>query len=731
MSRATPLLLRFPELHRLIPRRKHRRLPYVQQLSAMECGSACLTMVLNYHGKEVRLDEVRDVVGVSRDGSSIAALLQGASHYGLRGRVVKLDLDDLQYLEPGALLHWEFRHYVLFERLEDGGVTIVDPAVGRRRLSLEQFGRAFTGVVLVLEPGDGFARARTTRKPLGRYLRELLLHSRLMPRILVVSLLVQLFALGLPALTGVLVDRVVPRGDERLLWVLSAGMASVIVFYFLASLLRSFLLLALRVELDAQMTLSFLDHLLDLPYVFFQRRTAGDLMGRLTSHSAVRELLTAGLMSSVLDGLLGLLALGILLATSMPMFLLVLGLALLQLLVFLSTQRSQYELASRMLEAEAKSRGYQMEMLAGIETLKGMGVEYRASERWSSLLVNVLNVTLERGRLNAVTESIQMALRMGSPLALLCFGAWQVLQGEFSLGTLLALNAVAIGFLVPFSNLVTTFTQLQVLGSYLERINDVMESEPEQAIGAQPLTTPLQGHITLEKVSFRYAPTGPPVVQGVSLDVKPGQLVAIVGRTGAGKSTLASLLLGLYQPSSGRILFDGNDMSQMDPRSVRRQVGLVMQTPYIFGGSIRSNIALADPGLPLEEIVEAAKLAQIHDDIMRMPMGYDTMLIDRGASLSGGQRQRVALARALVRKPSILLLDEATSALDAVTEHKVQQALASLKCTRVVIAHRLSTVMGADLIVMLDEGRIVEMGTHQELLSRGHLYASLVTTQLG
>jgi ABC-type bacteriocin/lantibiotic exporter with double-glycine peptidase domain len=296
---------------------------------------------------------------------------------------------------------------------------------------------------------------------------------------------------------------------------------------------------------------------------------------------------------------------------------------------------------------------------------------------------------------------------------------------------MLALNAVAVGFLGPLSSLVTTMMQFQLLGSYMDRIHDVMDTPREQEQGKARRAHKLTGRVSLEKVSFRYSPHSPLVTRDVSVEIQPGQLVALVGRSGAGKSTLASLLLGMHLPSSGRILYDGIDLSELDLRSVRQQVGIVLQNPALFSSSIRSNIALADPALSLEAVVEAARLAHIHDEIMAMPMGYESLLMDRGTSLSGGQRQRLSLARALVRKPAILLLDEATSALDAITESKVHQALAAIECTRIVIAHRLSTVVGADLILTLEDGAVVEAGTHAQLLARGGVYASLVSAQLG
>jgi ABC-type bacteriocin/lantibiotic exporter with double-glycine peptidase domain len=722
---------RFPELLRLGFPRRGKRIPHIQQLDANDCGAACLAMVLAYHGKTVRLDDVREILGVSRDGATALGILEAARWHGLRGRGVSLEVEDLDYLSPGSILHWEFRHFVLFERLGSGWVDVVDPALGRRRVPLEQFRRSFTGVALLLEPGDSFVKQKGQAHPLRRYLKQLLFQSGMLTRILLTSALVQLFALGMPALTGALTDRVVPRGDYRLLLVLSVAMASLIGFQFLASLVRSYLLLHLRTELDARMTLGFVEHLVELPYVFFQKRAAGDLMNRLNSNTTIREMLTSGALSGLLDGSLVVLYLLVLFIVSVPLGLLVLVLGSFQVAVFAWTWRRQAELMARSLEATARSEAYQVEFLTGMETLKAMGGEHRALDRWSGMFVDVLNISLERGRLNAVVESLLSALRMGAPLIILCFGAWQVLGGTLSLGTMLALNAVAMGFLGPLGNLVSTLTQFQLLGSYLERLHDVLDTPPEQQPEKARRAHALTGKISLEKVSFRYGPHSPLVTREVSVEIQPGQLVAIVGRSGAGKSTLANLLLGIYRPSSGRILYDGVDLSEVDLRSLRQQVGLVPQNPALFSASIRSNITLADPNLPLENVVDAARQAQIHEEILAMPMGYESLLLDRGTSLSGGQRQRLALARALVRKPAILLLDEATSALDSITESKVHQALAALKCTRVVIAHRLSTVVNADLILTLEDGALVEAGTHEQLLARGGTYAQLVAAQLG
>jgi ABC-type bacteriocin/lantibiotic exporter with double-glycine peptidase domain len=322
-------------------------------------------------------------------------------------------------------------------------------------------------------------------------------------------------------------------------------------------------------------------------------------------------------------------------------------------------------------------------------------------------------------------------LRLASPLAVLGLGAWLVLAGNLSLGTMLALGALAAAFLEPLATLVTTAFQLQLLGSYMDRINDVLDMPREQQDTEVRPAPRLSGRMSAEELSFRYTPPGPLVVEQVSVDIEPGMKVAIVGRSGSGKSTLAHLMLGLYRPTSGRVLYDGHDLAELEARSVRRQIGVVTQHAYLFNTSIRDNIALTDPSLPLSAVRDAAELACIDEDIAAMAMGYETILADGGASLSGGQRQRIALARALVHEPRILLLDEATSALDTITERRLYDNLRNLRCTSLVIAHRLSTVVDSDLILVMEGGRVVERGTHSELLCGGGLYGELASGQSG
>jgi ATP-binding cassette, subfamily B, bacterial len=507
-------------------------------------------------------------------------------------------------------------------------------------------------------------------------------------------------------------------------------MAAVVCYFFIATLLRSHLLLQLRTHLDVRLTTAFVEHLVNLPYAFFLMRSAGDLMMRLQSHTIVRESLTTGTISALIDGSLASLYLVLLFMLSPPLAALVLGLAVLQVMALVLSRRRNQHLMSESLQVEAKSQSYTFELLAGIETLKAAGAERRAAEHWERLFTDQVNVALRRGRLEASVDTVTRTLQLGSPLAILVYGGFQVLDGTIALGTMLAAAALAAGFLEPLATMIETGFKLQLLRSYMERINEVLDAPREQEGQNVATAHRLSGRVTAEGVSFSYGPLAPAVVKDVSLEVQPGQLFGIVGRTGSGKSTLAHLLLGMYPPTSGRILFDGRDLAELELQSVRTQIGMVTQRPYLFGTTIRQNIALSDPAMPREMVVDAARLACIHDEIVAMPMGYETPLVDGGASLSGGQQQRIALARALAHRPTILLLDEATSDLDGVTERMVHHNLSTLGCTRIVIAHRLSTIVNADLILVMEDGRIVQQGTHDELMELPGAYKQQVVAQL-
>jgi ATP-binding cassette, subfamily B, bacterial len=701
---------------------KRLRVPFIEQMEQSECGLCCLAMVFSYYKSEIPLLEFRDRGGGGRDGTNLKTLREIARSFGMESNGHKAELEQLRKIRLPAILHWKGDHFIVLERIKGNKVYVVDPAMGRLILSIEEFVKDYSGAVLTLQPGAAFQKWKK-QSVWVQYFQLLKNESLLISSMLVWTLWIQLLALITPMATRYLLDYVILPEDSMFMYQILIGMVGLTFIYLVISFIRGRILVQLQNRLDLLLMSRFFERLLRLPYQFFQLRTSGDLILRANSNMMIREILSSRTVGIVLDGGLVLMFAVYMFSYSPVMTGYILLIGLLQVFVLLVSNPHIKRLTQEEILRQTAAASYLTESIQGILAVKSEGVEKLAYEQWSKLFQEQMKAAEKRGFLASYVETITSLLKYAAPLFLLWMGTWQVLSEKMTVGTMFGFYSLAVGFLVPLYSLVNTGTQMAVMGRYFNRIMDIVSAPVEQEQKYQENVHELRGEIILENVSFQYNQYSQKVLRNVSLHIQPGEKVAIVGSSGSGKSTLACLLLGLYQPTEGSIWFDHQELTQLDKTMLRKQMGVVMQHTTIFNRSIYENISIHNPKLRPELVLEAAKKAEIHEDIVRMPMQYGTMLSESGSNISGGQKQRIALARALTHKPKILLLDEATSALDVTTEQRIQENLADLHCTRIVIAHRLSTIIDADKIIVLNEGEIVEVGTHQELLTNNHHYA--------
>lgn len=704
-----------------------RRYPFYAQHSASDCGAACLAMIARYWGKKLSINHLRDMANVDRNGASLRGLCHTAESIGFSTRPVKASLDKLAEQQLPAIAHWEGQHYIVVYEITKKEVVIADPGLGQKTITHQEFKEKWTGYTLLLKPTVSLKDTKESTTPFWQFFELMKPHGLVIFEIFIASLFIQIFGLITPIFTQLILDRVVVQRSGVTL--LAVGLGLIIFGLFRVAMmgLRQYLLDHTANKIDITLIVAFINHTLRLPLGFFESRYVGDIISRVQENRKIRQFLTGEALSILLDLITVFIYVGLMWWYSWKMALLSLAIvppfAILALVATPFLKRISREIFGEMV----KEQSYLIEALNGVRTVKSSAVERTVRWHWEELLHKEITTQFSGqvigNRLQIFSNTIEALATTG----LLWYGAWLVIENQLTIGQLVAFNMLFGNVISPFQRLTVLWEQLQEVVIAVERLNDVLDYEPEEDIQqSRQVLTRIQGNICFDNVTFRYHPESDlNVLENLSFEIKPGQTVALVGRSGSGKTTISKLVLGLYTATDGKVLIDGQDINSLSLSSLRQQIGVVDQDTFLFGGTIRENIALAHPDSTLEEIIETAKLAGAHEFIEKLPMGYETQIGEGGGMLSGGQRQRLAIARGLLGNPRLLILDEATSHLDAESERIIQNNLNSIlrHQTTLVIAHRLSTVRKADLILVLDHGILIESGTHEELMDkRGHYY---------
>lgn len=714
---------------------RRRRVPFIQQVDDMDCGAASLAMVTRAFGRRVSLARIRQLVNPALDGTSLQSICSAGEELGLATRSVKTSARHLDRMPLPAIVHWDEHHWVVLAAVRRRHVLVVDPALGRRRLTRPEFEQRWSGYAALFDYTPAFQHAPHSTRRLAWMWPLVRPHAGVLLQALGLAVVVSALQMVLPVFTQVIVDRVLVDQDPSLLRLLIVAMGATMAFIVASLLVQRYLLSFAAVRIDAA-ALDFLSQrLLALPLSYFAARRTGDLQRRLEGLRQVRDFL-------VQHGVSGLTAIAQLLATlalmavySHWLTLVFLGTAPLYALLMLAAARSMRRVFVDLEESYGRYHSYQIDAIKGIETVKALGGE-AAFRRM--LLNQFLAVSSHVFRTDFTALSYEGAIDAVAFLGLGLFlwtGAHQVLEGALTIGGLVAFNSLVALSASPIRNLLVLWNHLQRCDVLLNRLDDVFEHEPEQGRDRSALrpVRHLSGSVTLHDVGFHVGGAdAAPILEGITLDVPAGTVVAIVGRSGSGKTTLARCLAGLLEPTTGAIRYDGLDLTTLNYRDLRRRIGFVLQDCYVFADTIARNIAFGDDEPDMDRVVWAAEVANAREFVERLPFGYNTRIGETGLALSGGQKQRIAIARAVYHRPPVLIFDEATSSLDAESERAVQYKVDALLegRTAFVIAHRVSTVQRADLIVVLERGRLVEQGSHDALIRKRGLYYCLVSQQL-
>lgn len=691
-----------------------RRLPVLRQAEAAECGLVCLAMVAHVYGLQTDVVTLRQRFAVSSRGMNLVGLTQAARTLGLATRAVRLDLDDLAHLKTPAILHWNFRHFIVLKRVSGDRAIVHDPAVGVRKIRRAELADNFTGVALELWPTDQFT-PRDQRQT--RSWRDLVGVPRgfagFVANILAISFCLELLAIVAPVLSQWAIDHVAAAANLDLLTVLAIGMAVVIVLQTIFGAARGWSIIHASINFSLRWRKSVFEHLLKLPLSYFQKRRMGDISSRFSSTETIVNTLNDNFVESLMDGVMSIVTVGIMAIYDLRLTGITLAGAVVYTAIRFLRSGTIRRLTRERVVAGARETSQFMETIRGMRAVKLFTREHGRQQEWLAAAVDEANAIAALSKTRMAFRALSTVVGGAEQIAVFWLAMEMVVTHQLTIGAVVAFNAYRGQFYGRVSSLVDNWMDLRTVEVYAQRLADIVltEAEPGSDNGQLPRVGDLTGDIRCVGVRFRYSEFDPYVLDGVDLTINEGESVAIVGPSGCGKSTLLSLLVGLEQPTDGQILLGGVPISALTTEVVRTHVACVMQDDTLFAGTIAQNISAFDGDIDIDFAMECARQARLHDDIIRMPMGYSTLVGDLGGTLSGGQRQRLCIARALYRRPHILIMDEATSHLDIPTERLVNAAIRTLGITRVIVAHRLETIRTADRIIELDNGRVVANAT--------------------
>lgn len=715
---------------------KIAKVPVVMQMEALECGAASLAMILAYHGRWLPLEKVRADCGVSRDGSNLKDMSDAAEAYGLKVDAYKCGLEDVKTLPLPAIIHWNFNHFVVLDGFKKDKAVINDPARGMVEVSMDDFDKAFTGIIVCFEKTEDFV-VEGKKKSMLSFAKKRL-KGTLVPFIFVVitGLLVTFIGIINPVFTRIFMDRILSGENPDWLMPVLSGMVILVIFQIIVQAINIVYMLKIKGKLAIVANSMFMWHVLRLPMHFFSQRQIGDIAMRQSSNEGVAEVLIQSLAPILLNVIMLIFYFFMVINISWPLTLLGLTAVIINMFLANYISKKRINITRAQLRDSGKLASTTVSGIEMIETIKSSGAENGFFEKWSGYQASVNSSVVKFSKVNEYIGAIPAVVQGFANMAVLLIGAMFIMQGTdgFTAGILMMFQGYLGKFIEPLESFRGIGQQIQEMRTDMERIEDVMNYEPDvnyddAEIDESAEYSKLTGEMQMRNVTFGYKPLGEPLIKDFNLSLKPGSTVAFVGASGCGKSTLAKLISGLYKPWSGEITFDGTPITDVNRDIFTSSVAVVDQDIILFEDTIAENIKMWDKSIGDTEMIVAAKDAHIHEDIMLKDDGYGHKILEGGKNFSGGQRQRLEIARTLAKNPTIIVLDEATSALDAKTEFDVIKSITDRGVTCVIVAHRLSTIRDCDEIIVLDKGKVVERGTHEELFANNGIYTQLITTE--